>query len=144
MGHVVGKVRPRGVSFIMIVLEALLRSYPSEGGQLLAQAGLLKTMLEACAATHAEVDGNDPDRVITLYLTTLARCLLASPNILDAHFPVFEAKSNTLFGPHELIHLFWKLFNYEGAGTFDRAGNCGSWPCCRCSRPPGPSTPSLS
>ena len=116
---VVGKVRPRGTACIMVVLEALLRGYPTEGGQLLKQAGVLRTMLEACAATHAEVDGNDPDRVITLYLTTLARCLLAVPNILDAHLPILEVKGNSSFGANEFMHLFWKLFNYEGSGTFD-------------------------
>ena len=116
---VVGHVRPRGVAYIMLVLEALLRTYPTEGGQLLARSGVLKTMLEACSSTHYGIDGSDPDRVTNLYLTTLARCILASPNILDAHFPRDDERRQGSFGPNDLIHLFWKLFNYEGSGTFD-------------------------
>ena len=108
---VVGNVHPRGASYVMLVLEALMRAFPAEGGHLLLQAGVLKTMLTSCAAFYNEEQGSEPERVVSLYLVVFARALLVSPRLMDGLLAVVA--DTKAFGPNELILLYFRLFNYE-------------------------------
>ena len=46
------------------------------------QCGVVKTYLDACKFASLRPEESEPDRVIVLYLTTLARIYLASPELL--------------------------------------------------------------
>lgn len=97
----VTKVRPRGVKYIGLVLEALLRECALEGGLLLFHWGILETMLRSCALNCANVRECEPDRVIILYLNALARVSIASPDILDSLLPL--STCGISFGYSELV-----------------------------------------
>jgi hypothetical protein len=102
---VVGQVRPRGVVYIGLVLEALLRGFPVEGGMVLARGGILTTMLESCAANICQEKECEPDRVMVVYLTAMARILVASPHAINACFPMPSPSYNASFGPRQLVRL---------------------------------------
>jgi hypothetical protein len=100
----VGKVRPRGAKYVGLVLEALLRECPSEGGLLLLRCGILETMLGSCALNYADDQQCEPDRVITIYLNSFARILFASPGILDNLLPLGAGNvTGNSFGYSELV-----------------------------------------
>lgn len=82
LNNLVGEVSPRGQAYVMLVTEALLRQFPSEGGQLLMQCEVIKRYLGACSLASSTPEESEPDRVIVLYLTTLARIYLDSPELL--------------------------------------------------------------
>jgi len=118
--QVVGNVQPRGAAYVMLVWEALMRAFPVEGGQLLLQAGVLRTMLASCAAFYNEERGSEPERVVSLYLTVFARALLASPRLMDGCLSS-SLTDAAAFGPSELILLYFRLFDYGlSCGGFDR------------------------
>lgn len=114
--NVIGKVSPRGVAYVSLVLEALLRSFPTEGGTLLLQCGILKRMLMACADSWFEAKDCEPDKVIVLYFTALARVLLTAPGLLQSLLPVTLA-SGALFGEAEMVSLYLKKFQVAGNGA---------------------------
>ena len=113
--NVVGEVRPRGTAYIYLVIEALLCSYPVEGGSLLHNCGALKTFIEACASSFTEQESCEPDRVIVLYLSALARVILATPSMIQALLPV-TLPSGTVFGEEQFISLYINKFQVAGNG----------------------------
>lgn len=120
LGLVVGNVHPRGAAYVMLVLEALMRAFPAEGGQLLLQANILRTMLDSCAAFYSEDRGSEPERVVSLYLTVFARALLSSPRLMDGNLSS-TLVDDAAFGPNELIQLYFRLFDYGiASGGFDK------------------------
>lgn len=116
IGNLVGQVRPRGVAYIFLVVETLLRLFPIEGGQLLLSCGVLKTFVEACSSSYFEDEKCEPDRVIVLYLTSLARISLAAPSTLQSLLPV-QHESGAGFGEAELISLYLQKFQVAGNGA---------------------------
>lgn len=115
LSNVVGEVRPRGTAYIFLPVEALLCSFPVEGASLLEQCGVLKIITEACAGAFFEDDRCEPDRVIVLYLTALARILLASPSTLQTLLPM-KLPSGANFGEQELIRMYLTKFPVAGNG----------------------------
>jgi hypothetical protein len=113
---VVGEVRPRGTAYIFLVVEALLRSFPVEGGLLLRDCGVLNTLIYSCALSYFEDDKCEPDRVIVLYLTALARVFLSAPSILQSLFPA-NLQSGASFGEEEWISLYLLKFQVAGNGA---------------------------
>jgi hypothetical protein len=102
----IGKVRPRGAQYVGLVLEALLRECPSEGGLILLRSGILETMLRSSALNYADDRLCEPDRVIAVYLNSFARILFASPYILDSLFPLGAGKvAGDSFGYNELVSI---------------------------------------
>ena len=102
----VAKVRPRGAKYVGLVVEALLRAYPSDGGLLLLRSGILEAMLCSCALNYANDKQCEPDRVISLYLNSFARVLFASPGILDSLLPLSASGfSVDSFGYKELVRI---------------------------------------
>jgi hypothetical protein len=97
----INNVRPRGVKYIGLVLEALLRECPKEGGLLLLSSGILETMLRSCALNYTDNPHCEPDRVITVYLNALSRILVVSPALLDNVFPLNTGAVS--FGCRELV-----------------------------------------
>ena len=115
--NVVGEVRPRGASYIFLVIEALLTiGGPIQGGQLLQSCGLLSTLIDACAHAYFEDEKSEPDRVIILYLTVLARISLPSPLILQSLIPL-KHPSGAIFGEKELVSLLLMKFQAAGNGA---------------------------
>jgi hypothetical protein len=80
--NLIGAVSPRGEAYVSLVTEALLRQFPAEGGLLLLQCGVIKKFLNACSLASSGSTESQPDRVLVLYLTTMARVLIASPEML--------------------------------------------------------------
>mmetsp|Transcript_14453 Transcript_14453/g.31345 ORF Transcript_14453/g.31345 Transcript_14453/m.31345 type:complete len:1131 (-) Transcript_14453:272-3664(-) len=116
LSNIVGEVRPRGTAYIFLPIEALLCSFPVEGASLLQQCGVLKIFMEACASNYFEDDKCEPDRVIVLYLTALARILLVSPSTLQTLLPL-KLPSGADFGEEELISLYLLKFQVAGNGA---------------------------
>ncbi|KAL9189207.1 hypothetical protein ACHAXT_011697 [Thalassiosira profunda] len=116
LGNTVGKVRPRGTAYVWLVVEALLRSFPVEGGSLLQSCGVLKEITTACACRYYKDANAEPDRVIVLYLTALARTLLATPSAMESLLPVALPSGNT-FGAEELISLYLDKYAVAGNGA---------------------------
>mmetsp|Transcript_19996 Transcript_19996/g.37613 ORF Transcript_19996/g.37613 Transcript_19996/m.37613 type:complete len:487 (-) Transcript_19996:206-1666(-) len=114
LSHVVGEVRPRGTAYIFLVIEALLCSFPVEGGALLNSCGVLKTLIEACASSYFDDGKCDPDRVIVLYLAALARVSLSRPDTLQ--LPL-KLPSGAVFGEEEFISLYTGKFQVAGNGA---------------------------
>ena len=113
--NIVGEVSPRGTAYVGLVLEALLRLFPSEGGNLLDSCGITDKFLEACAQNYFVIDSCDPDRVIVIYMTALARISLANPTFLQNKLPItLQAGS---FGHSQLVDLFVKRFQVAGNGA---------------------------
>jgi len=102
----VGKVRPRGAKYIGLVLESLLIEHPLEGGQVLLRSGVLGTMLRSCALNSANDEHAESDRVISVYLNSLTRILVASQDILDGLLPLDPSGvSGYPFGYTELVRV---------------------------------------
>ena len=115
--NVVGEVRPRGTSFIFLVIEALLTTGgPIQGGQLLQSCGVLTTLINACASSYFEDEKSEPDRVIVLYLTALARISVSAPSILKSLIPL-KHHSGAIFGEEEMVHLLQMKFQAAGNGA---------------------------
>lgn len=114
--NVIGEVRPRGTAYIFLVVEALLRLFPLEGGILLRDCGVLNTFINACALSYFEDDKCEPDRVIVLYLTALSRVFLASPSTLQSLLPT-KLPSGAIFGEEEWISLYLLKFQVAGNGA---------------------------
>ena len=122
---VIGQVSPRGVPYVFLVLEAILRKFPVEGGLLVVNAGIISTILKSCAANWFNAEDCEPDRVIILYLTAISRILLSSPHVLDNCFPIpYDLGTNLMFTTKELVSTdinfysicsfhFRELFNYS-------------------------------
>ena len=102
--NLVGEVRPRGTAYVALVIEALLRAFPKEGGSMLVESGILQVFLEACAWNYWEEETCEPDRVIVLYLTALARILLSTPCALQGLLPL-ALRSGAVFGEEELVRF---------------------------------------
>jgi len=63
-------VRPRGALCVALVLEALLRKFPLEGGSLLIHGGIAVKMLESCMWNFVENDEKrEVDSVIVVRWT---------------------------------------------------------------------------
>lgn len=103
----VAKVRPRGAKYVGLVLEALLREFPSDGGLLLLRSGILEKMLRSCALNHVNDRQCESDKVISVYLNSLTRVLFTSPKILDSLLPLVDAGgiSNFSFGYKDLVSI---------------------------------------
>lgn len=117
---VLDNVRPRGAKYIGLVLEALLREFPRDGGSLLLSSGILDIMLRSCALNYTENLQCEPDRVITVYLNALSRILVVSPSLSDNVLPLKTgADSIYSFGCRELVRRLPMLFqrNYYGELT---------------------------
>lgn len=108
----VAKVRLRGAKYVGLVLEALLREFPSDGGLLLLRSGILETMLRSCALNHANDGQCESDKVMSVYLHSLTRVLFASPRILDSLLPLVDvgAIAGYSFGYKELVRIFVFVF----------------------------------
>lgn len=107
----VGNVRPRGAKYVGLVLEALLRDYPSEGGALLLRTDVLMALLRSCASTFANDGEREPDRILCVYLNALARVLVASPCILDSVLPLCGNDNlGYSFGHSELVCACIRLY----------------------------------
>lgn len=100
--NLVGEVSPRGQAYVSLVTEALLKRFPSEGSLLLLRCGILKKFVDAYALFYSDSKESEPDCVIILYLTTLARAILASPELSES-CDLFV--SGGIFGVHELVRL---------------------------------------
>mmetsp|Transcript_27442 Transcript_27442/g.46712 ORF Transcript_27442/g.46712 Transcript_27442/m.46712 type:complete len:540 (-) Transcript_27442:98-1717(-) len=114
--NIIGEVRPRGTAYMFLVIEALLRSFPAEGGSMLQSCGVLKKMVESCASNYFEHDKCEPDRVIVLYLAALARASLAMPGLLQSLLPL-TTSSGAVFGEEELVHLYLMKWKVAGNGA---------------------------
>ena len=114
LNRVVGQVRPRGASYIMLVLEALLRQCPSEGGQMLFECGIINTMLINCAKNHHNADDCEEDMIIIYYLSAFARILLSTPQSFDSLFPICckTNKTTISFLATNLIELYWQKYDH--------------------------------
>lgn len=104
------KVRPRGAKYVALVLEALLREFPLDGGLLLLRCGILQTMVRACAMSWSNSEESEPQQVVSLYLNSLARVLFISSGILDKVLPLQDAGCS--FGYKELVCI--RLFGCVG------------------------------
>ena len=113
--NIVGVVSPRGTAYVGLVLESLLRLFPSEGGNLLDCCGIISKILEACASNYFGTDSCDPDRVVVIYLTALTRISLANPGFLSSKLPI-NLQSGT-FGNANLVDLLVKKFQVAGNGA---------------------------
>jgi len=116
LSNVVGKVRPRGTAYIYLVVESLLISYPIEGAMLLHQSGVLKTFIEACASNFFELDSYEPDRVVVMYMTAVARITIASPSILQTLLP-YTLPNGAVFGKEQLIQMYIMKYQIAGNGA---------------------------
>ena len=115
--NVIGEVRPRGTAYIFLVVEALLRSFPVEGGLLLRDCGVLHTLINSCALSYLNDDECEPDRVIVLYLSALARVYLSAPSTLQSLFPTKFQSGASSFGEDEWISLYLQKFQVAGNGA---------------------------
>ena len=79
----VGNVSPRGAVYVNLIFKCLLGAFPSQVVPLFIHGGISTTMICSCAANYHEENDYEPDQVIVIYLSVLARLVLHSPNILD-------------------------------------------------------------
>lgn len=110
----VGEVSARGTAYVGLVFEALLRLFPYEGGKLMDSCGIDK-ILEACANNYYCIDSCDPDRVVVIYMTALARIALADPAFLQNRLPI-TLQAGT-FGHSQMVDFFVKRFQVAGNGA---------------------------
>lgn len=115
LSNVVGEVSPLGAAYVGLVLEALLRMFPSEGGKVLHCCGIVDKFLEACGNNYFGIDSCDPDRVVVIYMTALARIILANPDFLQSKLPI--SLQSGMFGHAQLVDLFVKRFQVAGNGA---------------------------
>lgn len=83
---------------------------------MLLKCGVLKVYLQSCGENYWGEDNCEPDRVIVLYLTALARILLVSPNLLQTLLPL-ALPSGRMFREEELVRLHVIKMNVLKAWT---------------------------
>lgn len=97
----VGNVNPRGAAYLNLIFECLLGAFPSQGVPLFIHGGIANKMIQSCAANYNDENDCEPDRVIIIYLSVLARLVLHSSNILDTILPI--SCKQTMFGHDHLV-----------------------------------------
>ena len=117
LSNVIGEVRPMGTAYIFLPIEALLCTFPVEGGSLLHGCGVLQRCLEACACSYFERDNCEPDRVVVLYLSALARIFLANPAMLKENLLPATLPSGAAFGEEEFFSLYLLKWQVGGNGA---------------------------
>jgi len=148
----IGQVRPKGVTYCMLVLEALLRRYPTDGGSMLMQSGIVGVMLQSAAEHYCCVCVGglnsmaddvrrqqqwEPECVIVQYLTVIARIVAAASSPdgsrgLDSMFPIVisardHAQKQQPQDPQprfefQPLHLIDLYFRLVNACDFDENG----------------------
>ena len=113
--NTVGEVSARGTAYVGLVFEALLRLFPYEGGKLMDSCGIIDKILVACANNYYGIDSCDPDRVVVIYMTALARISLADPAFLQNKLPI-TLQAGT-FGHSQMVDLLVKRFQLAGNGA---------------------------
>ena len=113
--NTVGEVSPLGTAYVGLVLEGLLRLFPKDGGKLLDACGITDKFLEACANNYFGIDSCDPDRVVVIYMTALARISLADEEFLQSKLPITFTVGT--FGHSQLVDLIVKRFQVAGNGA---------------------------
>lgn len=73
------EVTARGMAYVNLAFEALLKQNPALGGSALLSSGLIATMIKSCAATYRTEKQCESMQVIEIYLTVFSRILLAVP-----------------------------------------------------------------
>lgn len=96
--NLIDEVNSRGQAYIALVTESLLKQFPTEGGLLLIQCGVMKKFIKACSISFSGSECSEPDRVIVLYLSAMARIFLASPQLLET-----AELSEGSFGVNEMV-----------------------------------------
>lgn len=114
LSNLIGEVNPRGTAYVFLVVEALLRCFPAEGGALLQSCGACNALLLACGSSFFEEEKCEPDRAIVLYLTSLARVVLSAPEALQLPLTL---PSGAVFGEGELVSLYLRKFQVAGNGA---------------------------
>ena len=111
------EMSPRATAYFFLAVETILRAYPVDGASLLLRCDVLQMFIRACASSQfGEVD-SDPDRVIVLYLSALARVFLSDDGnvFMDSLLPV-QLASGT-FHREELVDLYLAKFQIAGNGA---------------------------
>ena len=98
----IGNVNPRGALYVNLIFESLLGAFPCQGVQLFIDGKIANNMICACAANYHNNSDCEPDRVIIIYLSVLARLLLHTSNVLDNIIP-FTCKEGLVFGHDHLV-----------------------------------------
>jgi len=111
----VGNVNPRGAAYLNLIFECLLGAFPSQGVPLFIHGGIANKMIQSCAANYNDENDCEPDRVIIIYLSVLARLVLHSSNILDTILPI--SCKQTMFGHDHLLSLYFRFFEESGGGS---------------------------
>ena len=98
--RIIGEINPQGVTYMYLVIEALLRRFPVETSNLFKSNGILLKLLNACADNYFHRKDCEPDRVTILYLTAISRMDLSTSSLLDGLLPLVNNRQICL--KHEL------------------------------------------
>ena len=82
--NLVGEVSPRGQAYITLVTESLLTQFPVEGSMLLLHCGVVSKYIDSCILASSGSNDSESDRVIVMYLSTIARVFLAHPTAVGS------------------------------------------------------------
>ena len=90
------EVTARGMAYVNLVFEALLKRNPTFGGSILLSNGMLTKMIESCARSYTNEKNCESHQVIEIYLTIFSRIFLALPTEIAAFLSILEHFNLTL------------------------------------------------
>ena len=99
----VGNLSMRGVKYLNLVFEALLKVYPVKSSQMLLSSRVVITILKSCAEKFENDQNCEPVSVIHIYLSVISRIVLALQNNLGVLLGVLRNSNN--FRLIELVSL---------------------------------------
>lgn len=103
------EVTARGMAYVNLVFEALLKQNPAFGGSILLSSGILAKMIKSCARSYANEKNCESHQVIEIYLTIFSRIFLAIPTEIAAFMSTLEQHNLSLSQMVSTVYIFCLL-----------------------------------
>ncbi|GMH59677.1 hypothetical protein TrST_g2981 [Triparma strigata] len=137
----VGNVKAKAATYIMLSVDALMRKFPLEGSQMLLEGGVYKSILNCCKDVISDAKEREPDIILVQWISVIGRGLIANRNAV-AHGLFVTNASTYVCSPKEFLGLMLEKFDSTGYG-WGKTGQIRRrvWACALASLLPGADGP---
>jgi hypothetical protein len=115
---VVGNVKAKAATYIMLAIDALMRKFPMEGSQMLLEGGVFKSILKCCVDVIRDAKEREPDVILVQWMSIIGRGILVNRDGMIQG--LFGAEA--VCSPEEFLGLMLEKVRRCG----ERAGRSGA------------------
>ncbi|GMH76961.1 hypothetical protein TrLO_g9993 [Triparma laevis f. longispina] len=134
----VGNVKAKAATYIMLPIDALMRRFPLEGSQMLLEGGVYNSILKCCVDVIRDAKEREPDIILVQWISIVGRGLIVNRDtIIQGLF-----KPQGVCSPTEFLNLMLEKFDSTGYG-WGKTGQIRRrvWVCALASLLPGADGP---